>query len=592
MERTWYQRTHSYASSTGWLASVSDVQGGADYGEKYAQDPATGFVTRVSDSADAVKATFAPRLDGRSTTSTIGPSSLGIEVSTPHSLLGEPLARTETSGVTVESHYDEQRRVVQDGPSNQRRVSSYDASGRLTGLTLRNGESVAFSNFDGRGHPKQTTLPGGGSIVSAYDGLGRLKSRTLSYGIYGSEQETFAYDALSRLTESTHGGSIKVTHAYPDALGVDRNTKVRIGAMSRDVRIRAYDDRSVHKLLYGLGAASVVATYNRDSVGRIEGLDVDGEDIVTSVQFGDRFDAPSRMELGPGPNRIIREDEYDIRKNLLRRRYTKSGSTIAELRYAYDGADREIAQQHVHQAGRTSFFGYDGDSRLTSAELFVQLRATPSNPPFTPVLPSGATGRWWAGDYGRTYVYASPSDAIDSTQVRRRPAPGMGDVTLPRQTVPQVALTYGSPYAMGHTSSADGTSRSFDELGRVTSMSGLSGAVSMEYDAVSRLRRVTSATHEIDYAYRADGPLASASGCVSRIPAVADVRALDAGVHLRRPEAAGGARDAEQRDASGGPLLLRGRGRRSDRGGPRYGQRPAAVLLPDGPTRLGYRCFG
>ncbi len=124
-------RRHTTTWLQGWLKSLTDTQGGTNYGEKYTQDPVTGFVTKVSDSADAVKVTYGPRLDGRSLTSTIGPSSLGIELSTPHSLLGEPLARTESSGVTVQSYYDELSRVVQDGSSSQRRVSSYDPSGRM-----------------------------------------------------------------------------------------------------------------------------------------------------------------------------------------------------------------------------------------------------------------------------------------------------------------------------------------------------------------------------------------------------------------------------------------------------------------------------
>ena len=266
----------------------------------------------------------------------------------------------------------------------------------------------------------------------------------------------------------------------------------------RQVSVQTYDDVSVQSLSYDV--AGPVANYSRDALGRLESMTVDGASVVSNVQYGAPADVASRLEIGTSTPAVVREDVYDIRRNLVSRKYTRSGTMLAEVRYAYDGADQEVAQQHLHQAGRTNFYGYDTDSRLVDAELFVQLSASQTPPSRNLSLDSQWAGtRWREGDYGRGYVYGSPDDRLVSTSVRQQP----------NTQVPIVAQSMSGPSPMGHPTGTDGFSRTFDALGNVTHLHGLAGDIDLWYDGLSRLRRVQTPTLFIDYTYRADGALGS-----------------------------------------------------------------------------------
>ena len=179
------------------------------------------------------------------------------------------------------------------------------------------------------------------------------------------------------------------------------------------------------------------------------------------------------------------------------RRYTAGGQTVAEVRYAYDGADREVVQQHLHQGGRANFYAYDTDSRLTQADLFARLASNASAPGWA--LRATAWSQWRSGDYSRSYTYGSPDDRLTGTTLD----------AYPQAAVPYVAQTIGNASAMGHPEETDGRGRTFDGFGNVTSAYGVAGAVTMAYDGQSRLRRVETSSATIDYVYRADGALAT-----------------------------------------------------------------------------------
>src|SRR5437667_102563 len=95
-------------------------------------------------------------------------------------------------------------------------------------------------------------------------------------------------------------------------------------------------------------------------------------DAVIQAILYEAAEIPRQTTLGPGL--IVEKDLYDLRKRPLAIRYERAadGAILAEVRYAYDAANNQVARQFIHRNGRADFFQYDAGNRLTRADLGVR----------------------------------------------------------------------------------------------------------------------------------------------------------------------------------------------------------------------------
>jgi RHS repeat-associated protein len=334
-------------------------------------------------------------------------------------------------------------------------------------------------------------LPGGGSIEASYDVLGRKKEHTVTFdGL--TDHETFEYDAMNRLRRASNG-TARVTFDY-NLFGSLERTRLMIGPDEWSIHAEPYEDGTRRTL--ELQPSGLVLDEDRSPTGLLVSSKIRGGDTLMSVMSYAMAGVPGEVVMGP----ITRHDTYDLRRRLVKRTYVVGQKTVAELRYAYDEADREIARQYMHRGGRTDFFDYDRDSRLTRAELGARPELIESTTaPWTAFKPAAIDGTWRAGHYGRTHNFSAiEPDLVETTSTARWTG----------ETVPRVAIEMGQADALGALTYVDSSSlsRTRDALGNTTSLRLADGWATVKHDGLSRLREITTARGvTVRYGYRPDG---------------------------------------------------------------------------------------
>ncbi|RFA13702.1 hypothetical protein B7R21_07665 [Subtercola boreus] len=107
---------------------------------------------------------------------------------------GQPIAMTDSIGVTGWT-YDPAGRVLSQTDASGARVGyTYDASGGLTDLTLPTGDRIGYT-YDKAGRPVAQSSPWG-SLSYGWDAAGNLASEYRSTGL----TTAYAYDAANRVT--------------------------------------------------------------------------------------------------------------------------------------------------------------------------------------------------------------------------------------------------------------------------------------------------------------------------------------------------------------------------------------------------------
>ncbi len=203
--------------------------------------------------------------------------------------------------------------------------NSYDANGRLLGLTGPNGLAVGFS-YDARGRLTQKNV--GGNITRYdYDPVGNLTKVTQPSGVFFS----YTYDAAHRLTDITDalGGKI---HYTLDAMG--NRTQEQIldssGTVVKSHR-RVYD--ALNRLAQDIGAYNQTTSYAYDANGNL---------TQTTDAAGN-----------------VSQRQYDSLDRLIRSTDALNGQTD----YYYDAQDR--LTQVTDAAGHNTEYRYNGLGDLT-----------------------------------------------------------------------------------------------------------------------------------------------------------------------------------------------------------------------------------
>ena len=371
---------------------------------------------------------------------------------------------------------------------------------------MRGGATTTFSDFDHHNLPRRITLPGNMSLVASYDARGNPSQLTFPSPA-GTVTNDFTYDALGRMRAATsnvpNASPVGASFEY-DLIGYNNSTVVTIESLPYTILSVPRRDGSTSQVTYPSGT---IVNYTRAPSGQLQSVDVAG----TTVASFDAYATASRPRtLTMAGGAITRTDEYDHRRRLLSRRYSSNGATLAHLRYAYDEANRETASQDVRRAGRTTLSSYEGD-RLSRVDVAARTSAV-ATPPWAV---QGTPLSWSPGDTAYSYTYdTSNEDRVVAVRTQ----------TWQADAPPVVARAFGPAIsAYGHIELVDGSTRTIDALGNVTSLEGETGTMTLAYDAQSQLRTVTRAdASSVTYEYRADGLLSrrtvtcatGAAGCV------------------------------------------------------------------------------
>ena len=190
--------------------------------------------------------------------------------------LGAKTKLTYPDGRTADYTYDAEGRLSSITGNGEKTSYTYDALGRLTEKLLPNGVKQAYSY-----------LPGGNLLsMESFDKEGELDKYFYTYDNAGliseinrsrrgleavSGQYDYKYDAIGRLTQTTHDGVVKSAYEY-DAFGnrtslVEDNTKT---SYKYDVLDRLVEAKELNN------SQAIVKTYDYDKRGNQTKEFVDG----------------------------------------------------------------------------------------------------------------------------------------------------------------------------------------------------------------------------------------------------------------------------------------------------------------------------
>ncbi len=303
-----------------------------------------------------------PRADGNEISITDGN---GNTTTYDHSALGEPLLRTRADGMQVITRYDGQRRVVYKGDPGAGFNYAFDSTLRLTNSTLRNGASIAYTQFDPRSMPTTMAIPGGTETL-AYDLQRQVIQRKVSYQGTTWEEE-YTYDALGRVRSETYtqnGGAPNTATFDFDPAGPLLAAHFTEDNATFNVAYGYYADGTRKTITYPSG---VTVTEVRDSTGLLTGLTDPNGNVISALTWQGNFQ-PQKIQLGKGMQVV---NTYDSRGRPTGERVTRSSdnSVLAHLRYQYDGANNVQVRQFVHRNGQADQFFYDPGERLDRAQI-------------------------------------------------------------------------------------------------------------------------------------------------------------------------------------------------------------------------------
>ncbi|WP_231879551.1 RHS repeat-associated core domain-containing protein [Methylomonas koyamae] len=248
-------------------------------------------------------------------------------------ILSQDGPRTDVNDVTAYRYYTDTTAghhvgdlwQISNALGHTTNFNSYDANGRLLGLTGPNGLAVGFS-YDARGRLTQKNV--GGNITRYdYDPVGNLTKVIQPSGVFFS----YTYDAAHRLTDITDalGGKI---HYTLDAMGNRTQEQVldSSGTVVKSHR-RVYD--ALNRLAQDIGAYNQTTSYAYDANGNL---------TQTTDAAGN-----------------VSQRQYDSLDRLIRSTDALNGQTD----YYYDAQDR--LTQVTDAAGHNTEYSYNGLGDLT-----------------------------------------------------------------------------------------------------------------------------------------------------------------------------------------------------------------------------------
>ncbi|MEU8797132.1 LamG-like jellyroll fold domain-containing protein [Spirillospora sp. NPDC048819] len=223
------------------------------------------------------------------------------------------------------------------------------------------GDRTSTVAYDAGGRPVRNTLPGGVTVTTGYDDLGRVTAQSGTGADAPTADRTFTYDHDGRmLTAATSAAgpapATSETFTYNDR-GLLLTASGSAGSSSF-----AYDNDD---LLTSRTDAAGTTTYGYDSADRLSTL----TDPATGTTLTYGYDTMSQLTSiaygAGGNNRTYTYDHlHRLTGDTLK---TSAGATIASIAYGYDAKGNETSKTTTGFGGTVqNTYAYDWANRLTT----------------------------------------------------------------------------------------------------------------------------------------------------------------------------------------------------------------------------------
>ncbi len=302
-----------------------------------------------------------------------------------YDLAGNPISLTSAEGHTVTQTFDAANRMIehQEPVSATEKITTsfgYDATGAQTRSTDGRGnatfttynslgmaESVIepstaahpnladrtwTTSYDAGGNPVSRLAPGGVRVDRTFDELNRMVKQTGTGAEVATEDKTFGYDQVGRLTNAND-----LTFTLND-----RGLLLKTSGPGGDINAYAYD---ANKRLVQRVDATGNSAFTWDDADRL----TQSVDPVSATTIDYTYDKASRLtNMAYGASGARRVYIYDALNRLTKDQLTtSSASPIASIEYGYDLDDNMTSKTTAGTAGAgANTYAYDWSNRLTS----------------------------------------------------------------------------------------------------------------------------------------------------------------------------------------------------------------------------------
>jgi len=277
-------------------------------------DPLGHTVTRIVNGAGLV-ATLA--------------DALGNTTQFSYDLLDQPTKTVNALGGIMKISYDPDGNLLSTTDArNHTNTYAYDNLDRLISRTDPLSRTDTYQH-DLFGNITQFTDRRGTTTTLAYDGLNRIISKAFATGGTTTSTTLFTYDAGNRLKQVVDSRSGTVTRTYD---GLDDLTSE---TTPQGTVTYTYDLAGRRTSMTVTGQSTVNYTYDNDD--RLTNVNQDS----ATVAFA--YDARGRRVSLTLPNGVVGNYTYDKASRLTGLKYTNLTTTVGNLAYAYDAANRRIS---------------------------------------------------------------------------------------------------------------------------------------------------------------------------------------------------------------------------------------------------------
>jgi len=451
---------------------------------------------------------------------------------------------TTTDPLDHTTHYSYNARgdqLTETDPLDNVTTSTYDANGnRLTESrtrTLADGTTetlVTSFTYDALDRVTETTAPDGSTTRTAYDPLGKVKSRTDALG----RVTTMAYDLMGRLATTTYPDETTTERSY-DAEGRVLTRTDRGGRITRftyddagRLLTTTHPDDATESQSYDLAGQLVSTTdargnttvYAYDAAGRRVGVtdaldqtttfafDANGNQAAVTDALGHTtefaYDALGRLVTTTHPDETTTEVAYDA----LGRRTTEVDAAGVHTEFAYDALGRLV--EVTDALDGTTLYSYDEQgNRISQADAnghTTRFGHDALGRPTSRTLPDGAT---------ETTVYDAAGNRIRHTDFNGATVTYDHDAAgrLTRRGYPDgtaVTFTYTPTGRRATVTDARGVTRyAYDDRDRLVSITAPEGwTLRYSWDEAGNRTALTAelgeeGSHATAYAYDAAGRL-------------------------------------------------------------------------------------
>ncbi len=210
--------------------------------------------------------------------------------------------------------------------------------------------------YDGAGRSVRDLGPGGVTVTSVFDELGRLKSQQASGGGGANASKSFGYDLVGNMTSASAPGGLLV-------FGYDDKNLLTSAAGPAGGASFSYNENGQ---LVGRTDAAGAATFGWTKRGQLKTL----SDPLTGATLTNSWDRDGRLTKTTMPSGAHRDYTYDPAGRPATDTLTSATNAVtASSAYSYDSdgnlATKTIGPAAVAGAG-TNSYGYDRANRLAT----------------------------------------------------------------------------------------------------------------------------------------------------------------------------------------------------------------------------------